>query len=97
MSAATTIEQNTWTYACVCTKISYRKYFVVSIIQGRKYFVIFNFVVLSDYENISTMKISGFTVLICTCTHIHTDGKIDEKRSATDYRGYTLVDPIPSH
>ena len=34
------------------TKVSYRKYFIVSIIQGRKYFVIFNFVVLSDFENI---------------------------------------------
>ena len=68
------------------------------LFRVEKYFMIFNFVVLSDYENnISTMKISGFTVLICTCTHIHTDGKIDEKRSATDYRGYTLVDPIPSH
>ncbi len=31
--------------------------------QCRKYFVIFNFVVFSDYENISIMKISGFTVL----------------------------------
>ncbi len=40
------------------SNISYRKYFVAFIIQCRKYFVLFNFVVLSDYENISTTKIS---------------------------------------
>ena len=34
------------------------------IIQCIKYFVIFNFVVLSDYENISTTKISGFTAYV---------------------------------
>ena len=50
-------------------KISYHKYFVVSIIQCRKYFVIFNFVVLSDYENISITKISGFTVLRLYCSY----------------------------
>ena len=49
------------TYAHVHAKLSYHKYFFVSIIQGRKYFVIFNFIVFSDYENISTTKISGFT------------------------------------
>ncbi len=56
--------------SCVCrSNISYRKYFVVFIIQCRKYFVIFNFVVMSDYENISTTKISGFTVLTITIQH----------------------------
>ena len=45
---------------CDRSNISYHKYF---IIQCRKYFVIFNFVVLSDYENISTTKISRFMVL----------------------------------
>ena len=53
---------STCMYVRVRTKFSYRKYFFVSIIQGGKYSVIFNFVVLSDYENISTTEISGFTV-----------------------------------
>ena len=55
---------HTRTHACAHSNISYRKYFAVLIIQCRKYFVIFNFVVvvISDYENISTMKISGFMV-----------------------------------
>ena len=49
-------------YVSARAKISYRKYFIVSIIQSRINFVIFNFLVLSDYENISATKISGFTV-----------------------------------
>ena len=48
-------------------KIWYRKYFIVSIIQGRKYLVIFTFAVLSDYKNSSTMKISGFMVEVKNC------------------------------
>ena len=52
------------------SNISYRKYFAVLIIQCRKYFVIFNFVVFSDCENISTMKISGFTVYTYIYIHI---------------------------
>ena len=55
-------------YAHTRAKFSYRKYFIV---QGRKYFVIFNFVVLSDYKDILTMKISRFTVvciaMYCAC------------------------------
>ena len=39
-------------YEHAYAKVSYRKYFVVFIIQGIKYFVIFNFVVLSDYKTI---------------------------------------------
>ena len=39
-------------YVHTRSNFSYRKYFVVLFIQCRKYFVIFNFVVLSDYENI---------------------------------------------
>ena len=55
-------------YAHVHAKISYRIiYFIVSIIQGRKYLVIFTFAVLSDYKNSSTMKISGFMVEVKNC------------------------------
>ena len=41
-----------------------RKYFACLIICFRKYFAILIFVALSDYENISTTKISRFTVYI---------------------------------
>ena len=34
--------------------------------------MIFNFVVFSDYENISTTKISGFTVILYTCIATNT-------------------------
>ena len=59
-------------YACAraLAKISYHIYFVVSNIQGSKYFMIFNFVVLNDSRNISTTKISGFTVQDNTSTHL---------------------------
>jgi hypothetical protein len=43
-----------------CSNISCRKYFVISFIQYRKYFVIINFVVLSDY---AITKISRFMVV----------------------------------
>ena len=43
-------------YVRARTKIWYRKYFIVSIIQGRKYLVIFNFAVLSDYKNVQQRK-----------------------------------------
>ena len=44
------------------SNISYCKYFAALIIQCIKYFI-FNFVVLINYKNISTTKISGFTVI----------------------------------
>ena len=43
--------------------ISYRKYFVLLNIRSLKYFAILIFVALCDYENISTAKISRFTVV----------------------------------
>ena len=43
--------------------ISYRKYFVLLNIRSLKYFAILIFVALCDYENISTAKISRFTVI----------------------------------
>ena len=57
-----------WTFASRTNKcVRCRKCFTGLIICCTKYFAIFIFVALSDYENILTMKISRFMEYWCNC------------------------------